>query len=128
MKSEGRRKIDTMVDGFWWSFITMSGVSMDFCYGRGIIFAFKIKVGYGDMVPYSGLGKCFAVWCAIFGVIIFGLPIPVIVRAFSKYYSVVNNKHSRILVKYNLSQIRGQDESSGERKKSVISNMGINVE
>jgi hypothetical protein len=79
------------------------------------------------MVPYSPVGRIFAAWCSIFGVIIFGLPIPIIVRAFSKYYAVVNNKHSRILLKYNLSRIKNMDDEGrhGGRKKSVISNMGV---
>ena len=79
------------------------------------------------MVPYSPVGRIFAAWCSIFGVIIFGLPIPIIVRAFSKYYAVVNNKHSRILLKYNLSRIKNMDDEGRPRgrKKSVISNMGV---
>ena len=80
------------------------------------------------MVPYSPVGKILAAWCSIFGVIIFGLPIPIIVLAFSKYYAVVNNKHSRTLLKYNLSRIKNIDDEGrpGGKKKGVRSNMGVN--
>ena len=85
-------------------------------------------MGYGDFIPFTWLGRSIAFICALFGVIAFGLPIPIIVRSFSKYYAVIRNKHSRVLTKYRLAEVRGLHEKPprGRRRKSVLSNMGVN--
>ena len=50
------------------------------------------KVGYGDKIPKTDGGRTVACLCALFGVLIFGLPIPVLVKSFHKFYDVVNVK------------------------------------
>ena len=58
-----------------------------------------MQVGYGDILPITNPAKFIAVISALCGLLVFGLPIPLIVQGFSKFYGVVNNKSSRVLMK-----------------------------
>ena len=56
-------------EGLWWALVTMT------------------TVGYGDLVPKTGLGMLVGAICALGGVITVALPVPVIVSNFEMYYS-----------------------------------------
>ena len=64
----------------------------------GIELFLCFQVGYGDIIPTNGQSQGLAVFSALCGILVFGLPIPLIVQGFSTFYGVVNNKNSRVLV------------------------------
>merc|ERR1712002_374715 len=60
---------ENIPSGFWWSIITMT------------------TVGYGDVVPSTNIGYVVGCVCALCGMFITGLPIPIIASNFNLYYS-----------------------------------------
>ena len=85
-----------MLDSYWWSFITMT------------------TVGYGDVIPQTHQGRVIGICCAVFGVIIIGLPIPIITKSFNKFYGVIKKSDSV------LRQASPSEESS-PRQRNIFS-------
>ena len=64
--------------GFWWSVVTMT------------------TVGYGDKFPRSPLGYIVGGLCAVVGIVITGLPIPIISNHFNIYYDYAQKIESKV--------------------------------
>jgi hypothetical protein len=72
-------------------------------------------VGYGDMSPTTNIGKIIGSLCAVCGVLVIALPIPIIGNNFAEFYK---NQVQRELV------LKRRDEIERAKKESSIIQLG----
>ena len=109
----------SMPAALYWSIITMT------------------SVGYGDITPRTWFGKLCGATCAICGVLIISLPIPIIVNTFNKLYEKAKIKDQITKKKkmagwtgdnkQGLSKVRRQSQASLqlETRKNIVGNIEI---
>ena len=69
--SEGRNTVPSIPNAWYWAVITMT------------------TVGYGDLAPRTAIGRLAAILCAVSGVILFALTVPLFANHFMALYSFV---------------------------------------
>ena len=72
------RQIDSIPDAFWWAVITMT------------------TVGYGDKVPKGFLGKVIGTACAVSGIMMLAIPVPIIAGHFNRFYAHMAGRGTKI--------------------------------
>lgn len=110
-KDHAKSQFKTIPHGFWWAVVTMT------------------TLGYGDMVPMTWQGKIVGSLCAVSGVLMIALPVPVIVSNFSLYYSHAKArmnlpKRKRPLIFGAASALRvAQPFAANDQKPNVITQL-----
>ena len=99
--------------GLWWALVTMT------------------TVGFGDMVPRTYLGMFVGAMCAMAGVLVVALPVPVIVSNFEMYYSHTQaraklpKKRRRVVNTSAISEARKNRRNRTESKKLSLTKLGM---
>lgn len=100
--AEETKNISSIPDAWWWSVITMT------------------TVGYGDVVPKSPTGKIIGMFCALSGVLLLGLVVPMFVNTFLSLYKVAQ-LNERIMKTESKRKVKTRNKRTICAKPNVVS-------
>lgn len=90
---------DNLFIAMWWAIITMT------------------TVGYGDVVPTTGMGYAVGALCAICGLLLLAMPVAIIASNFAEYYT-----YNRVRIRH-LNTLR--EEAERTREATNAANAGV---
>jgi hypothetical protein len=97
------QQFDSIPRCMWWAVVTMT------------------TVGYGDMVPFTVGGKLVGIVCALSGILVISLPIPVFVKNFGMLWEehLLRSKHEKAIAEDSaFPHDSGDDGEDSENKSS----------
>ena len=81
------------------------------------------KVGYGDLVPTTVLGKLIGSCCGVSGILVMALPIPIVVENFGAYYMEQKKRAVIAAKKQDLVEAKIAENTAGQLEMNQLSSI-----
>lgn len=106
--AEDKNDVKSIPNGWYWAVVTMT------------------TVGYGDISPKTSIGRFIACLCAISGVLLFALTLPIFANHFLSLYQHADTKRAFKKARETRSKAEGEKEHNGQENKNELDSK-INV-